>query len=479
MRYLNETYETQADIEELADSIIQKVSKDILKELKKGPRKIIQIPIRSLKLKRYNELSKYLDQINRDFTIAFLPLDAKPDDKKRTLGFYIPGQSIVIYFPYSDLKKIIDVNNIYVGQVEAFFYDDSIIGGKSVREVLIHEIQHALDDWRSKGKVYKTKEYSEFLQSDGKDYDTYLKLPHEISSRFSEAISRMDYIDGGDIIPLNYFLDDFKRNFNGWDKMTPDIQKRLIRRASGFWNKKDEELKNKVQEMKILSLDEYIKLNEDFYNPFDEKDDKPQTPKNIADAGGLFQPRKETFNLARVEWSKRPGGDYTVYSKTQFARGEIIEICPLIILPEIARTVDRLKDLVFEIDKKKGEYGLVLGYGSLYRHSDEPNVDYAYNKRQRHMFFIANRPIKAHEELTINYGSEYWEERSNLDLMSNPENISKTKSPEGGTPEMEESEIQPNAADIEAGKTNKVFGEPNSRANPAVSGVAIKGVGQS
>ena len=130
--------------------------------------------------------------------------------------------------------------------------------------------------------------------------------------------------------------------------------------------------------MKILSLDEYIKLNEDFYNPFDEKDDKPQTPKNIADAGGLFQPRKETFNLARVEWSKRPGGDYTVYSKTQFARGEIIEICPLIILPEIARTVDRLKDLVFEIDKKKGEYGLVLGYGSLYRHSDEPNVDYAY-----------------------------------------------------------------------------------------------------
>jgi len=231
--------------------------------------------------------------------------------------------------------------------------------------------------------------------------------------------------------------------------------------------------------MKILSLEEYIKLNEDFYNPFDQGDEKPRTPSNISDAGGLFQPRKETFNLARVEWSKRPGGDYTVYSKTQFARGEIIEICPLIILPEIARTVDRLKDLVFEIDKKKGEYGLVLGYGSLYRHSDEPNVDYAYNKRQRHMFFIVNRPIKAHEELTINYGSEYWQERSNLDLMSNPENISKTKSPEEGTSEVGESEIQPNAADIEAGKTSKQFAEPNSRSNPAVSGVSIKGVGQS
>jgi len=231
--------------------------------------------------------------------------------------------------------------------------------------------------------------------------------------------------------------------------------------------------------MKILSLEEYIKLNEDFYNPFDQEDDKPKEPSHIADAGGLFKPRKETFNLGRVEWSKRPGGDYTVIAKTQFARGEIVEICPLIVLDEVAKTVDRLKDLVFEIDKKKSEYGLVLGYGSLYRHSDKPNVDYAYNKRQRHMFFIANRPIKAYEELTINYGSEYWQERSNLDLMSNIENISKTKSADNnGVPQVEESQIQPNAADIEAGKTNKAFGEPNSRSNPVISGVAIRGVGQ-
>jgi len=231
--------------------------------------------------------------------------------------------------------------------------------------------------------------------------------------------------------------------------------------------------------MKILSLEEYIKLNEDFYNPFDQEDDKPKEPSHIADAGGLFKPRKETFNLGRVEWSKRPGGDYTVIAKTQFARGEIVEICPLIVLDEVAKTVDRLKDLVFEIDKKKSEYGLVLGYGSLYRHSDKPNVDYAYNKRQRHMFFIANRPIKAYEELTINYGSEYWQERSNLDLMSNIENISKTKSADNnGVPQVEESQIQPNAADIEAGKTDKTFGEPNSRSNPVISGVAIRGVGQ-
>ena len=232
--------------------------------------------------------------------------------------------------------------------------------------------------------------------------------------------------------------------------------------------------------MKIVSLEEYLKINEDFENPFKEdEEEKKKEPVHVSDTGGFFEPRKESFNLARVEWSKRPGGDYTITAKTQFARGEIIEICPMIILPEIAKTIDKLKDIVFEIDKKKGQYALVLGYGSLYRHSDEPNVDYAYNKRQKHMFFIANRPIQAMEELTINYGKDYWEERSNLNLMADIENISTVKGADASLGvDLEESEVQPNAADMEQGKTNKAFGEPNARSNPAVSGISIKGIGQ-
>jgi hypothetical protein len=239
----------------------------------------------------------------------------------------------------------------------------------------------------------------------------------------------------------------------------------------------------------MISLEEYMKLNEEFYNPFDEEDEKPakKEPGHISDAGGFIEPRKETFNLARVEWSKRPGGDYSVIAKTQFAKGEIIEICPMLILPEIAKNVDRLKDVLFEIDKKKGEYALVLGYGSLYGHSDEPNVDYAYNKRQKHMFFIANRPIKAFEELTINYGKDYWEERSNLNLIAHDPNISAVKDdtetqPEGEQGEVEESgmvqNVTPLDADVQEKRSKVLFASPKSRANPAVSGVAIKGLGQ-
>jgi hypothetical protein len=233
--------------------------------------------------------------------------------------------------------------------------------------------------------------------------------------------------------------------------------------------------------MKIITLDEYVRLNEDFYNPFEEEKKKKQKSVHIADSGGSFEKRKEHFNLARVEWTKRPGGDYTVIAKTQFARGEIIEICPMIILSDISKTVDRLKEIVFEIDKKKGEYALVLGYGSLYRHSPESNVDYAYNKRQRHMFFIANRTIQAREELTINYGSDYWEERSNLNTMGEVDNISAGKGSgeiSNNGPEIEESEVQPSASDIRNRATSAQFNNPKSRGNPSVSGVTIKGLGQ-
>jgi len=494
MAYLNETYESQREIEEFVDDIIEEASEEILAVInEKQPSSGIQIPIRQLDLSKYPELSKYMDLMNGN--ILVYPLEPKVDaDTKRNMGVFRPDTGdIIMKFPYYEIADTLNPDRILQGQIESFFYDKSLTG-KAPRNILIHEIQHAFDYWRSGGKVLNTKSFQDFIDTKKVDrnFDTYLRFPHEISSRFSEAISELDYIDGGELIPLSYFLEDFKRKFDQWDRMTPKIQKTLMRRASGFWHKKQEELQNNesiMKDNKLLSLDDYIKLHEDFYNPFeDDENTAKQEPRHIADAGGFITPRKETFNLARVEWSKRPGGDYSVIAKTQFAKGEIIEICPMLILPEIAKNVDRLKDVLFEVDKKKGEYALVLGYGSLYGHSDKPNVDYAYNRRQRHMFFIANRPIKAFEELTIDYGKDYWEERSNLNLIARNPNISAVKDEEGETqPEGEKGEIEesgmvqpvtPLDADVQERRSKVLFAEPKSKANPAVSGVAIKGLGQ-
>jgi len=249
--------------------------------------------------------------------------------------------------------------------------------------------------------------------------------------------------------------------------------------------------KRKVSEMKVPTLKEYS-LNEDFFNPFDEDDLKEKKPQHISDKSGPFLLRKETFNLARVEFSKRPGGEYTVLAKTQFARGEIVEICPVVILGEEAKTIDRLKDIIFEIDRDKNEWALVLGYGSLYRHSDKANLDYAYNRLTKQMYFITNKTVKHGEELSINYGQDYWMERMTFNKMTDVERtdqnqgmpiisgkvVTKPKV-KPVTKDLEESEVQPNASDIKNTENIRQISSPNNPANPVISGVAIIGSGQS
>jgi len=187
---------------------------------------------------------------------------------------------------------------------------------------------------------------------------------------------------------------------------------------------------------RILKLNSYMsykikKLEEDFHNPYDEEEKARATKKkknvSIADKGGLLKPRREIFNINRVVYTKRPNGEFTIMSKTQFAKGEIIEICPIIFVGEEAKGVDRLKDFIFEIEKpgtgKKtaGMFGLVLGYGSLYKHSETPNCEYAYNRANRQMYFKSAKVIQAHEELTINYGKDYWDERAAFNMVA-PQN---------------------------------------------------------
>jgi len=230
---------------------------------------------------------------------------------------------------------------------------------------------------------------------------------------------------------------------------------------------------------KIKPLEEYLKtteLNEDFTNPFDVGNTIQTKPSHIADKGGLLKLRKEVFNINRVEYSKKNNGAYCIIAKTQFAKGEIVEIAPVIFVGLEAKAVPRLKDYIFEIDKNKQTYGVVLGYGSLYKHSETPNITFAYNKGNRQMYFIAAQTINAGSELTINYGKDYWAERSGFGTMAKPGVIKGEAVAKGE--DIEESMVQPNSEDITNMSSAKQFGEPNGRANPAVTGVAIKGIGQ-
>jgi uncharacterized protein len=232
---------------------------------------------------------------------------------------------------------------------------------------------------------------------------------------------------------------------------------------------------------KIKTFNQFSEtINEEFYNPFEEDNPVEVKPSHIADKGGFLTPRKEVFNINRVEYSKKKNGSYCVLAKTQYARGEIVEIAPVIFVGLEAKAVPRLKDYIFEIDKDKQQYGVVLGYGALYGHSQTPNITFAYNHENRQMYFIAGKTIKAGEELTIDYGKDYWAERSGFGTLAPVENTVKDgEAVVKGQKENEGIGLPQNANDITGEMRTKQFGEPNSRMNPGISGVAIQGPGQS
>ena len=229
---------------------------------------------------------------------------------------------------------------------------------------------------------------------------------------------------------------------------------------------------------KIKPLNEYLKLDEEFYNPFEVDNPVEVKPSHIADTGGLLKLRKEVFNINRVEYSKKNNGSYVVLAKTQFAKGEIVEIAPIIFVGLETKAVPRLKDYIFEINKSKGQYGIVLGYGSLYSHNENPNITFAYNSKNRQMYFFAAKTINAGAELTIDYGKDYWSERSGFGTMAPQQQVQAGEAVAKGETQKTESMVQPNAEDITNMSATKQFGQPNSPANPAVSGVAIRGIGQ-
>ena len=51
---------------------------------------------------------------------------------------------------------------------------------------------------------------------------------------------------------------------------------------------------------------------------------------------------------------------------------------------------------------------VVLGFGMIYNHSDDNNIDYYVDKHQFLCLYKANRDIPAGTELTITYGKDYF-----------------------------------------------------------------------
>ncbi len=101
-----------------------------------------------------------------------------------------------------------------------------------------------------------------------------------------------------------------------------------------------------------------------------------------------------------------PGQGRGVFAARDIRSGETLEDAPVIVVPKedvpaLKRTL--LFHYYFLWGGHSGEAAICLGFGSIYNHSERPNVEYV-RLFERHLIrFRALRDIKEGEELCTNY----------------------------------------------------------------------------
>ncbi len=132
---------------------------------------------------------------------------------------------------------------------------------------LLHELQHAFDNWRSKGKYQSSNNKfhdnetkaslirsKESLDEDeqkfiSKHYKDYLNLRYEVDARFTQAIKKIEFHDVewdltteysiGDflyvMIPFEKVFKSFKRLYHGYKDLYPKEKRRVDKKLGQFF----------------------------------------------------------------------------------------------------------------------------------------------------------------------------------------------------------------------------------------------------
>ena len=102
-----------------------------------------------------------------------------------------------------------------------------------------------------------------------------------------------------------------------------------------------------------------------------------------------------------------------VFTTRDLQKGELIELCPVIVVPQIelaALDTTILNEYYFLWNNGRG--ALALGYGSIYNHTETPNASYRMDYNFDTIDIFCKQVIKAGEEITIRYtkkaGDSVW-----------------------------------------------------------------------
>lgn len=105
-----------------------------------------------------------------------------------------------------------------------------------------------------------------------------------------------------------------------------------------------------------------------------------------------------------------------VFTSAALPAGTLVERAPFLILDLGVTQAPPLSDYVFRLSDEEGselydQRALVLGWGSLYNHNDDPSLEYAMILEQQLFEFTTRRAVRAGEQLFVSYGAVWWNDR--------------------------------------------------------------------
>jgi len=103
-----------------------------------------------------------------------------------------------------------------------------------------------------------------------------------------------------------------------------------------------------------------------------------------------------------------------IFAGIKFDIGDMIEICPVLILSENERSIihkTSLHNYYFVWGDNEKKAAIALGYGSLYNHSSDPNAQFTPSYEEGVIYIESLKKIEIGDEILFNYIDLYSEEK--------------------------------------------------------------------
>jgi len=142
------------------------------------------------------------------------------------------------------------------------------------------------------------------------------------------------------------------------------------------------------------------------------------------------QAKQNTQDLPLLDLPRKVKLGYSIFGRAVFAtedikNGELVERCPMEIL---AFRMNYHKDPVVwshmftstcpceECKRHGGHILMVMGFAQMYNHQDDHSADIKFDLKNKIADIVARRDIKKGDEIYLNYGPKYFNNRKKITL---------------------------------------------------------------